>query len=112
MISAGRVVIVCSPKTPRVRPELANFTRHYKYVIKAGQTSEVDGLPNVGTQPATVGKLQLLFRPPACDSIIWISPCDEYDPTKNLANVHAARDVVLKFGYRLSLQTHKLIGVE
>lgn len=113
LIDAGRVSLVCSPKTPRVHPMIEQMCKHWKYIIRAGEQDPTDGLPNRGTQPATKEKEQCLYRPnPVLASTIWVSPCDEYDPIKNKANQDAARDLCLTRGYRLSLQVHKIIGVE
>ena len=116
-----RLVLVCSPKTPKVRPEVERFCRHYKYVVRAGDLAEPgDGLPCMGTQVATQGMIQHLYRPSGYyfgvgeggPITIWVSPMDEYHTEKNRANMEAARDACLKHGYRLSLQVHKLVGVE
>lgn len=113
------IVYVCSPKTPGVRPEIAERCRHWKYIVRAGEESEEDGLPMRGTQLATMDKTQKLYRPipdPAGRRhapTIWLSPCDENTPTRNQSvNTARARDLCLRHGYRLSLQMHKIIGVE
>lgn len=111
-VESGKVTIVCSPKTPKVHPMIAKYCRNWKYVVKAGEFSVADGLPTFSTQRQ--GVEQPLFRPfNACDRVgtIWISPCDEHDQHKNVANVVAARDICLEHGYRLSLQTHKIVNV-
>lgn len=112
LIHAGRVVLVCSPKTPGVHPMIEATCQHWKYIIKVGEVDPIDGLPNRGTQTATAGKLQRIHRPEQGNALIWLSPCDEYDPAKNKANQDLARDLCLHHGYRLSLQTHKIVGVE
>lgn len=113
----GTLDIVCSPKTPRVAGWIAANCRHWKYIISAGTTSAEDGLPIRGTALATMNKEVVLYRPtmrlgPGRLNTIWVSPCDEYSEDKNLGNVNACKDAVLQYGYRLSLQVHKLIGVE
>lgn len=112
---AGLLDIVCSPKTPRVHPWIAQNCRHWKYIISVGSVCPSDGLPLRGTALATMDKEMRLHRPTqdADDPhTIWVSPCDEYHEDKNLANVNLCRDLVMQYGYRLSLQVHKLIGVE
>lgn len=107
------IMFVCSPKTPGVHPSIAAQCNHWKYVVRAGETSEVDGLPIYGTQPNTLRQRQTLFRPTATGgNTIWLSPCDDYDPARNKANLAAVRDLALKHGYRVSLQTHKLLDVK
>lgn len=112
-IREGRVQLVCSPKTPRLNVEVIRHCRHWKYIVRAGEAG-IDGLPRRGTQLATKDKLSAVWRPfhmnPE-DHTVWLSPCDEQDPAKNKENMEAARDLCLQYGYRLSLQTHKIIGV-
>lgn len=112
---AGRLDIVCSPKTVKVHPWIGLNCRHWKYIISDGGVSDVDGLPIFGTSLATSNQRMTIYRPEAAhpaSCTIWVSPCDEYDEEKNRRNVELCRSLVLKFQYRLSLQVHKLIGVE
>ena len=117
MVSRRDVFLVCSPKTPKVHPKIAEHCSHWKYVIKATEVDEA-GLPNRSTQMAD-GPLRPLYRPAlekivncwSSDASIWVSPCDEYDIVKNKANLEAVRDIALKHGYWVSLQTHKILGV-
>ncbi|UNA00840.1 organic radical activating enzyme [Edwardsiella phage vB_EpM_ZHS] len=117
-IADASMQLVCSPKTPKVHPEVARWCGQWKYIIRGGEVDLVDGLPNRGTQVATAGKESRIYRPwdhggfPTTDyGTIWLSPCDDYDETLNKVNLELARDLCLKHGYRLSLQMHKLIGV-
>lgn len=119
MIDSGRLVIVCSPKTPGVSPFIEKHCHHWKYVIKAGESSIDDGLPIMGTQPNNYQRPMRLYRPwgqterPAGDrNVIWVSPCDEQDEAKNLTNRSEVVRSALVHGYRVSLQIHKLLGVE
>lgn len=109
-IEQGKVVLVCSPKTPKLHPEFVQHCRHFKYVVKHAECSAVDGLPTFSTQRA--GAISKLYRPDSRrDITIWISPCDEHDQEKNLLNMIYARDLCLEHGHRLSLQTHKIVNV-
>jgi organic radical activating enzyme len=38
-------------------------------------------------------------------------PRDDRDATRNRANLSACTETALKFGYSLTLQTHKLLGL-
>ena len=112
LIDAGHVVLVCSPKTPKVHPKITALCHDWKYVVSAHDLDPDDGLPNRGTQVGNRGLIQKLYRAPKFPpNQTWISPCDVYDEAKNKANMEAARDSCLKYGYRLSLQGHKIIGV-
>jgi organic radical activating enzyme len=115
-IESGDVQLVCSPKTPQVHRLISESCAHWKYIIRGGEVDVEDGLPNRGTQVATLGKPSRLYRPwdrGACDDYgtVWLSPCDDYDAELNKVNLELARDLCLKHGYRLSLQMHKLIQV-
>lgn len=117
LIAERKVVLVCSPKTPRIHPKIEFYCRHWKYIIRDDKGVQTpDGLPGYGTQRSTENTPMQLYRPPVPDRLrgkdtIWVSPCDEYDKDKNLTNQDHARDLVLKFGYRLSLQVHKIVNV-
>lgn len=117
-IQANRVVLVVSPKTVSISGGVAQYARHFKYIIKSGEQSLDDGLPNRGTQPHNIGKEQRIWRPNPLDPIyitgkptIWVSPCDEYDPVRNKLNMELCKNLALVYGYRISLQTHKILGV-
>ena len=115
MVMHEQIVLVCSPKTPKVNQAVSAYCLHWKYVIKAGETDHA-GLPFFSTQILGLAGPGL-YRPDPdhvddAGMTIWLSPCDEYDPVKNKANQDAARDLCLQHGYRLSLQTHKIVNVE
>lgn len=111
--------IVCSPKTKHINDKVTEFCNNWKYVVRAGATDD-EGLPNETTQvedPALAPfRIQqtLTFKygnpappPDRVGVTTWISPCDEGDPVKNLANVQWVAKVCLHHGYRASLQIHK-----
>ncbi len=96
------VDIVCSPKN----------TGNGYHPIRADLMSRVDALKFIisATHPlyrevAEVG--QATHHTP-----VYVQPMDEYDSAKNQANVAYATMLAMKNGYRLSLQTHKLLGIE
>lgn len=111
-VEEGRVILVCSPKTPKVHPAITELCRHWKYIIIDDGGYGWDGLPGVGTQPSTRIMFQPLYRCPGRhDDAVWVSPCDQQDPHKNKKNMDLATLLVLRFGYRLSLQVHKIINL-
>lgn len=120
MIDAGRLVLVISPKTPGIHPQAARLCHHWKYIIKAGEISPTDGLPNRGTQPGNLHLTQRIYRPwpegreydRGSRDVIWVSPCDEYDEDRNQLNLLAVGRIAMEHGYRISLQTHKILGLE
>jgi 7-carboxy-7-deazaguanine synthase len=101
------VEVVVSPKTPRIN--YSGRVTGWKYIIRAGDVSSDDGLPYYTTQRDDADSGRLLTRPPE-GGHVWVQPCDEQDPAKNAANLAQCLDSVKRFGYRLSLQTHKIIG--
>lgn len=100
------LTVVCSPKTPKVHAEFAHHVNAWKYVVQAGQIHPDDGLP-MSVLGAPMHVARPLNRQP-----VYIQPLDEGDAEKNAENMRAAADVCLKYGYRLSLQLHKIVGLE
>ncbi len=97
--------IVCSPKTPKLNPDLEPYIHAYKYIGKAGELDSVDGLPLT-----TMGFTTKVARPKT-DVDVFLQPLDEGDEEKNKANTQACLESCLRFGHRLSLQNHKLLGL-
>lgn len=130
VIELDMAEIVCSPKTPRLHPMLENETgvSAWKYIIRATEPLCPDsGLPYALTQPrATDSSAQLLFRPASITSPttahikhpapIYVQPCDEGPTAQGLlasrANMELAARIALRAGYRISLQTHKILGLD
>lgn len=112
--SSNRLSVVCSPKTPFVAPELRNPIRYdvyWKYIVRASEpVDDKDGLPRMSTQ--IPGREHRLFRPINQKSRIFVQACDEGDVNLNRANVDYAKAIALQYGYRLSLQTHKLLDLD
>lgn len=101
--------IVCSPKTPKIHKELIPYIGAYKYILEAGKVNEKDGLPT-----SALGMPSSPARPPKDyrrDSI-FVQPLDEQDEDRNKLHRQAAIDSCLRFGYRLSIQIHKELGLE
>lgn len=108
MRSINGNLIVCSPKTPKIHPEIERLVGAWKYVVRRGEGNEW-GLPSMSTQ--LQGRTSEVFRPihPVVD--IWVQPMDVQDAFDNDDNLKWARDVCLKHGYRLGVQVHKLAEV-
>lgn len=112
------LTIVCSPKTPEVAHQLISRTDVYwKYIIRADDEFDTnDGLPISSTQ--IKGRPARLFRPGAVlasrtlrQRHIFVQACDEGDEAANIANLTMATKIALQYGYRLSVQMHKIAGV-
>lgn len=101
--------IITSPKTPMISSLVAALTHSFKYIVQVDGVDAEDGLPVVSTQMQ--GEKSRLFRPAKKGRAIYVQPMDEQDPVRNKANAELAAQVCMRFGYRLSLQMHKLVGV-
>lgn len=120
----GLVTIVCSPKTGKVHPKVELYCRDWKYIIADGEFDERDGLPMYSTQ--VEGRPMTIYR--ASQGTIWVQPREDYklidcatidgqvpkisagtDEHATAANMRAAAEIAMRFGYRLTLQTHKIL---
>lgn len=121
------VHVICSPKTPRINYELAMRANAFKYVLQAGHVDGDDGLPT----DTMLNPGHNVARPPvAAPGAIYVQPLDETMTNKkfptdedygelsqmteclNAANLQAAVESCMKYGYRLSVQTHKIANLE
>lgn len=102
--------LVCAPKAGKLAPAIAKHAEALKYVVTSGDVSPEDGLPlHVLGHPAH----PKVARPPSTFiGNIYVQPADDNDPEKNDANLKAAIQSCMKFGYTLCLQMHKIIGME
>lgn len=126
------ITFVCSPKTGRVHERVLERCKHWKYIIGAdAQLDEFDGLPAESTQG--VPRHLMLQRPPMDDArhTIWVQPQEEHTVSmrfehasaRSVITGHVRNDelsrasiartvqVAMQYGYRVSLQTHKLLGL-
>lgn len=104
--------IICSPKTQKIHPSLEPLISAYKYIISTSSDPGIDdGLPNKSTQ--SKGERTRLHRPSQHfpKNRIFLQPCDEQDEYKNKENLKLCVTLCRKFGYRLSLQQHKILGL-
>jgi organic radical activating enzyme len=99
---------VLSPKTPEVSPAVRVRTFAWKYIIAAGQTADDDGLPIASTQNlARIRLARPLVMFPRTS--IYVQPMDVQPPSAQAANIKEAVRVARVYGYRLSLQQHKIL---
>lgn len=107
----GAVTVVCSPKTPVISPTLAARANAFKYVVSRNdRISATTGLPHgvLGANyPNHVARPPAGFDPAA----VFIQPMDEQDGPANFRNLTTAATICLRYGYRLSVQLHKLVGL-
>jgi 7-carboxy-7-deazaguanine synthase len=95
------VDIVCSPKVSArryhvLRPDLLARVSALKFLISA-QDEAYHDVPDVGQG----GR----------DIPVYLQPMDAYDEAMNAENRARAVALCLAHGYRLSLQTHKILGI-
>jgi 7-carboxy-7-deazaguanine synthase len=110
LFSNGINRLVISPKTPKLDREALLVVDAFKYIISADNSAEDDGLPMMSTQ--VPGKTSRIYRHSLFDdTTIYVQPMDEGDPVKNAANAKRAAEVAMRFGYRLSIQMHKVVGL-
>lgn len=102
------VMIICSPKAGKINKKLEVSIDAFKYVVEAGNVSDEDGLPFSALQHTAHPQLAR----PAFPVRVFVQPADEKDEQKNNANLQAAIDSCMKFGYTLCIQVHKIINVE
>ena len=106
-----QVLFVCSPKTRKVHPALRRHCRDWKYLVdRRWKYSAFTGIPYVNTQDEHA-KAFLLAEPPA-HAQVWMQPVYvQGDEAATKANTNRAIDLCMDFGYRLSVQTQKMIGL-
>lgn len=123
-VHADRLTLVCSPKTPKIHPKVIDHCRHYKYIVAEDDRSAFDDLPVNSTQRSLTIKTPV-WRPEPIegrtDPTIWVQPKAEYrrygsnpptpDAERTNRNMLHAANIAMQRGYRLSLQTHKILGL-
>ena len=97
----AEVDIMCSPKNNGkgyfpVREDLLAHITAFKFIISAHRP-EYRQVTEVGQGMAIP---------------VYVQPMDEYDVIKNKANLALATELACQYGYRLSLQIHKITGLE
>lgn len=118
LFNTGLTVVV-SPKTPVVQPGFDDARVSFKYIIDAHEPyDEEDGLPLHGVSQRGQPGAGRLYRPPSMRSV-YVQPLDPPGNTidqerwaHRMENVARCVQLVQRYGYRLSLQQHKIIGVD
>lgn len=95
------VKIICSPKVSggkyhKIREDLLARIDAFKFIISAGK-KEYSDIADVGQNQS--------------GAPVYLQPMDEYDDLKNRANQGLAIELAKKYGARISLQTHKILGI-
>ena len=95
------VNVVCSPKVTDgkyhpLRPDLLARVDALKFIVSADE-GEYHAVGEVGQAGTAIP--------------VYVQPMDEYDPARNAKNMAHALALAQTHGYRLSLQTHKMLGI-
>jgi organic radical activating enzyme len=103
--------VVVSPKTAILNEKIQEVAFAFKYIIRCTDLfASEDGLPLSSTQKKEE-KIKLA-RPKYPEIPIFLSPCDEYDVTKNKANLQACIARGIQHGYIVGIQLHKYLGLQ
>ena len=102
------VQVIVSPKTGSIDTRIGERAEAWKYIITDESIGE-DGLPIMSTQHK--GAVNKLARP-MNGAPVFIQPCDEQNDTVNDWNHKLCYGMAMKFGYQVSLQLNKILGVE
>lgn len=105
-----RLTIVCSPKAGAVHRQLVPHIGAWKYVASDDNINPADGLPDHALEhPNGRG----LARPPAGHPApVYLQPVDHKNIAANARAQRAVVEACLKYGHRLCLQMHKIVGVD
>lgn len=102
-----RFSVVCSPKTSRIHEKIFYRAAAFKYIIRAGDVDEDDGLPI----RALLHKASPRVARPRPNALVYVQPMDEDDPAANALNLDAAIRSVMLHGHRLQIQIHKICNL-
>lgn len=112
------ITIVCSPKAGKLSKDLVPHIDAFKYVMRAGSVSPVDGLPLLALDHSAAPQV---VRPPAGSTVpVYLQPMDmsgvmdmKFDAmVANEQNLRACIESCMQFGYTLQVQIHKIINME
>ncbi len=97
-----QVYIVCSPKVVRnhystLREDLIRRLQAIKFLV-AKNIPAYSVVPELGQNKYNIP--------------VFIQPMDQNNPILNKENEKFAIDLALNYGYRLSIQTHKILGID
>jgi len=117
--SALKPQIVVSPKAGKVHHDLWKWIVAYKYVLNSGNIDFTDGLPtSVLGMPAAPARPHKDF-----EGEVYVQPAHENSPlplgqdytwpnSENNLNLECAVASSIKYGYRLCIQMHKIVGLD
>jgi 7-carboxy-7-deazaguanine synthase len=80
-----------------LRDDLLRRTNALKFIISS-RDEQYNHVPELG---------QSAYGIP-----VYVQPMDEYDELRNAQNRALAVRLAMQYGYRLSMQLHKILGIE
>jgi len=86
--------VVCSPKKGLINYKLIGFVNEWKFVIEEDEWM---------SHFSAVAKF--------ASELVSLQPCDYGDKKRNKKSLEKAKRISKRYGYRLSIQIHKIIGV-
>lgn len=101
--------IVCSPKTSHLHEKMVPRITSYKYVLDSEAIDPADGLPAKSMQKEGV---PLRIARPSPGSEVFVMPLDTGNERRNEQNRRACVEVAMRHGFRLTLQSHKLLNID
>lgn len=108
------VQVVCSPKNTGagyapIRPDVLARAIALKYIVSATHP-HYQTVPDFSSNAQ--GAAALAEGAGGRNPLIYVQPMDEHDSAKNAANMAHAAALAMTHGYKLSLQLHKILGIE
>jgi organic radical activating enzyme len=106
--TSPEVLIVCSPKTRHIHPLMRKKITAYKYIVDVKDGINLSGMPM-----RTLGMpFETAVPHEDFEGEIYIQPAEiKGDEKRNRHNMDAAVSTCQIYGYRLSLQLHKIANI-
>jgi len=106
------ISIVCSPKLPYIHEYIEAYACAFKYIVSAAEPkSRATGLPLYAVSQHGHPNHGRMFVVLNKKELVYVQPLDENDAARNKANLDYCIGLAQSFGYRLSIQQHKVIGL-
>lgn len=100
------ITVVCSPKNANVDAQIIPHVAAWKYVIGEGEL-DARGLPT-----RVLGSMTPVFRDVPAEAAIYLQPLDVKDDHLNATFILKTINACLKYGHRLCIQVHKMVGLD
>lgn len=113
-VPSDKNTLVVSPKIQTIPMSMRQYVHALKYIIIAGENCVKDGLPVRDPQKKRQAEFRLarpdqLGFPAIHMSQIYVQPCDSGHELQSAINRNAVSQISQRYGYRTSLQLHKIM---